>query len=61
MIQRKRRRIKRIFAGLLCVLVAGCVFACWRGWYTPQVSHIPLAAIVVLAVYNLSLLLAQRR
>ena len=61
MIQRKRRRIRRTFLGLLGALIAGVGLASWCGWYHPKLGDGLPGAIVVLAVYNLSLLCSQRR
>ncbi len=61
MIQRKRQRIKRTLLGLIGALIGGGGLAWWRGWYLPQPADILPGVIVVLAVYNLSLLISQRR
>ena len=58
MIQRKRRRIRRIL-GLLGLALLGGGLLIWLGWYAPRWSDLPLAGIIGLAVYNLSLILAQ--
>jgi len=59
MIQRKRRRIRRILGLLGLALMGGGGLLIWLGWYAPRWSDLPLAGIIGLAVYNLSLILAQ--
>jgi hypothetical protein len=59
MIQRKRRRIRRIGGLLGLALLGGGGLLIWQGWYAPRWSDLPLAGIIGLAVYNLSLILAQ--
>ena len=61
MIGRKRRRIRRIFAVLGLLLGAAAGLAFWQGWYAPRWADLPLAGIIGLAVYNLSLILASLR
>jgi len=61
LIQRKRQRIRRTFLGLLGALIASVGLAYWCGWYHPEPGDGLPGAIVVLAVYNLSLLCSQRR
>jgi hypothetical protein len=61
MIRRKRQRIRRILGLLGLALLGGGGLLIWQGWYAPRWSDLPLAGIIGLAVYNLSLILASQR
>ncbi|HYF65227.1 MAG TPA: hypothetical protein VD886_20535 [Herpetosiphonaceae bacterium] len=60
MIRRKRRRIRRLLGLFGLILGGGAGLLVWQGWYAPRWADLPLAGIIGLAVYNLSLILAQR-